>query len=104
MKPIKLYEPASSDGYKPSGDGIFFLEESAALMSSQKRHGGHSTSPIHHHALENTDGRFFLLKSASTVALANSEHARRDLAATARAKLTKEELAALNGELIKQLQ
>lgn len=97
-KPIFLYEPASTDGYTSSGDGIYFLDETSAQGRANLRHGSYAVAPIRHYAIEDGKGRYYLLKQSRPVPIADSKQATEDIAKAARAKLSKEELKALGLE------
>lgn len=95
MNITTLHEPASTDGYKHSGDGTYFLQRDHALQVALTRHGGHAVEPLQHSAVETEDGRFLLLKSATPVSIEGTQQATEDIVANALKKLTPAEIAAL---------
>lgn len=95
MKIIKLFEVASSDGYKSSGDGELHLSSTNAYQSARNRHKGYAAMPIEHDAIEAEDGRYLLLKSTNPVSVVGTAQAVEDIAKAALEKLTSAERAAL---------
>ena len=91
VKIVTLYESASSDGYRPSGDGLFYLNESEAKAAGDVKHSGWSCSPLQHEAMDTGDGKFYLLASSSPVALANTPAHKEQLRQMALKKLTDSE-------------
>jgi hypothetical protein len=92
----RLYESASTDGYRTTGDGMFYDNSEAAMQSARARHSGYADGPIIHDALTDGKGRFYLLKCKEPISLASTEEARAALRRVALAKLSDEEKAALN--------
>lgn len=95
MKIISLFEPASSDGYKHFGDGVFHLSASNADQAAKNKHGGYAVEPIKHDAIEFEDGRYLLLKSTKPVSIVGTTQATEDIAKAALEKLTPAERVAL---------
>ena len=88
MEIIILYETASSDGYTPTGDEIFYLNNLDAIAKSQIMHGAYTCSPIRHNAIKTDDGRYLLLKSTTPISIADSSQAKEDIVKHALQKLT----------------
>lgn len=89
----EVYESASSDGYQPAGDGVFFLNQSHAEGYAFNKHGGYRTI-IKHHALlvqEESSGtyeQFYLLKDERIRSLYNTDKYKEELKANALKKLS----------------
>ena len=91
MDIIKIYEPASTDGYTNDGDGVYFLEISLAIAAGRKKHGNYRSEPFEHLAIEVETGRYLLLKSSEPVIMADSEEYKTKIKLAALEKLSKEE-------------
>jgi hypothetical protein len=92
---VKLIESASSDGYKPSGDGNFFLDCSLATAFAKGKYGNHADI-IEHWAVKESEDSYYILGSwclnmPEPVALFNSEAAKNQIKEKALSKLTEEE-------------
>lgn len=91
MEIVRLYEPASTDGYTHSGDGVYYLDESVARSVGKNRHGNYSVDPLLHLAIEIIKGDYLRLVSSHPVHLADSEKAKDEIREKALSKLSDEE-------------
>lgn len=91
MKIVTLYEPASSDGYSSKGDKQYNLDKTVAVAQGKQKHGNYANTPFEHLAVKDTDGKYYLLKQAEPVLLADSAEAKAEIKKTALAKLSAEE-------------
>lgn len=95
MKVTTIYETAHTDGYTHTGDGRYFASEYDAEKAGKERYKAYAVSPIPRKAVEDEDGRYYLIKENNPVSLFGSKQAKEDIAAAALKKLTKEEKEAL---------
>lgn len=94
MNIVTLFEPASSDGYKLSGDGTYYLSEH--LADAQAKQSTHAAGSIPHAAVEiGLSGTYLLLKSTEPVTIVGTSAARAAVAAVAEKKLSAAEIESL---------
>lgn len=95
MKIVTIYEAQHTDGYSHFGGGVYFLSESEAASWSKTKYGGYAVAPQPIAAIDDGNGRYYILKSVKPVSILGTQQAKEDLAKAALSKLTKEEIEAL---------